>query len=300
MSEILKLMTKRSHMVTWLLVILIIIITLSLKEAMLIVLASESVVEFAKQINIVEGVFIAIVEIIWFLFIIFIGILWVKFVERVPNYNVKKRLGIVKYNFITQYVLGIILGLMPVIMYIVSAKVLGNMEVSFSGISIVIVVSFVLICFQNFSAEMIARGITMPILAKKYGMFSAILMTALIFTAIPIILSGDFEINYVYTINTILIGVWLGYVYWAFDSILITATAHTIWTFTFGNVFGFDVANLQISTSLFGIKVTDMNIELLNNVQVIENSLLTSCILIIMILLLAIRIKFKRKVDLFN
>ncbi|MEM9773992.1 MAG: type II CAAX endopeptidase family protein [Chloroflexota bacterium] len=184
------------------------------------------------------------------LFSSFIGIylavwLWVRFMERRPYFTI----GLQRKRAIWMYVRGLLIGMgmMLLSMGILALFGMISFERPFTGFSgpvltgvFVLFLGFVI---QGAAEEVLLRGFMLPIFARKYSIWSSIIVSSIIFSLLHF-LNPNF--SGIAALNIFLAGVFFAVYALKEGSIWGVCGAHTTWNWTMGNVLGIEVSGQLI------------------------------------------------------
>ncbi|EAF4531104.1 CPBP family intramembrane metalloprotease [Listeria innocua] len=101
---------------------------------------------------------------------------------------------------------------------------------------------------QSFSEELLIRGYFMTSLATRIPTWSAVIISSLIFSIFHV-LNGNATV--LSCLNLTLVGFFFSLVFLLSKSIIFTGFLHAAWNFTLSCIFGFEISNVQIGTTLF-------------------------------------------------
>lgn len=162
-------------------------------------------------------------------------------------------LGFVKKGAITEYSLGLLIGL-----FMFSAAygmLILSGEIEFGGfnsdVSIITVVLFFLgFVVQGASEEILLRGFFFVSGAANSNVAISVFVSSGLFAAMHISNSG---LSFLAVINLFLFGVFASLYFLRRGSIWGICAIHSIWNFAQGNVFGCKVSGMDMGESIFGV-----------------------------------------------
>lgn len=292
MKELLKLMPNRGHFFTWIMVWGLISLVAIIRMIIPLFFPNDPATIAAGR-TIISYLF----ELVWYFLIIFIVIIWTKVVEQIPDYNVKKRLGIFKYNLFQQIFGGLIIGTILILVIILMIITTTPITLTLGSITIASFGGLIYLLLQSFSEELLLRGLTLPIIAKKYTVTLAIIIVAIIASyfelrhfpevkqAIDILINfqlPNFNVSLL-IINTILFNLWLGYLYVTTTSIFIVSGVQMLWKL------GIQLTNPAGDNFLIINGINSSNQVLSGGQYGINGSIYTTVILIILIIYVGYR-----------
>ena len=171
-------------------------------------------------------------------------------------------LGLTKNNFIKDYSIGIIIGLV-----VFSSAVLINIftkGLSYCGTGdltifniIYITLFFLGYLFQGLSEELLCRGFLMTAIGRRYNILLAIIINSIFFAVLHLLNPG---ISILAFINLFLFGVLASLIVIKTNSIWMAAAVHSIWNFVQGNIYGISVSGMGPTPTIFKMNLTDNTI----------------------------------------
>lgn len=174
-----------------------------------------------------------------------ICVIYCRFIERRPIFS----MGLSpKRSSFGQYALGLAVGLAMfgltfLIMYLTDA--IGVSGGRFSPILLALYLLAFLI--QGASEEILVRGYFMTSLTNSTGAGSALICSAILFSAMH---SGNTGSSFLGLFNIFLFGLLLGLITFRTGSLFLPMALHGIWNFAEGNIFGMAVSGLRPGHSL--------------------------------------------------
>lgn len=107
---------------------------------------------------------------------------------------------------------------------------------------------------QGMAEEVLCRGYFMSSFARRYPVWVAVVMNALVFAGLHLANPG---IGVLPLINLFLFGVFASLYYIRGGNIWGIGAFHTVWNFAQGNVFGVRVSGLSVTNSLLSVTATE-------------------------------------------
>ncbi|MFC0232846.1 CPBP family intramembrane glutamic endopeptidase [Vagococcus entomophilus] len=194
-------------------------------------------------------------------------------------------LGITGKEFIYKYLSGLGIGLILLLSVYVVNFAIGSLSTSVNNqiIWLEIFILFLAYVLQGFTEELLCRGFLMNLLSVKLGIWPAIIINSIIFTALHGMNNG---ITPLALINLTLAAMFFSLVFYLTNSLILVGAIHTAWNFLLGPVIGMAVSGGETSISVFQT-VPDMQKSLYNGGDfgleggVIVTVILTMCCIMI-------------------
>ncbi|SHI85201.1 hypothetical protein SAMN02745163_00860 [Clostridium cavendishii DSM 21758] len=177
-------------------------------------------------------------------FVILAVFLWVKFYEK----RNLKTLGFYKKNAFNKYLIGFFFGFLMLALSALIIVITCDVEITPGTLTFSRMFPFLLVILawliQGASEEILLRGFMLPILSKRFGIWTGILGNSIIFAALHLLNPGIAPLA---ILNLILFGIFAS-LYTIYSGSLWGACAlHSAWNFTQGNIFGFLVSGTHAS-----------------------------------------------------
>lgn len=194
-------------------------------------------------------------------------------------------LGITGKEFIHKYLSGLGIGLILLLSVYVANFAIGSLSTSVNNqiIWLEIFILFLAYVLQGFTEELLCRGFLMNLLSVKLGIWPAIIINSIIFTALHGMNNG---ITPLALINLTLAAMFFSLVFYLTNSLILVGAIHTAWNFLLGPVIGMAVSGGETSISVFQT-VPDMQKSLYNGGDfgleggIIVTVILTMCCIMI-------------------
>lgn len=194
-------------------------------------------------------------------------------------------LGITGKEFIHKYLSGLGIGLILLLSVYVANFAIGSLSTSVNNqiIWLEIFILFLAYVLQGFTEELLCRGFLMNLLSVKLGIWPAIIINSIIFTALHGMNNG---ITPLALINLTLAAMFFSLVFYLTNSLIFVGAIHTAWNFLLGPVIGMAVSGGETSISVFQT-VPDMQKSLYNGGDfgleggIIVTVILTMCCIMI-------------------
>ncbi len=188
------------------------------------------------------------------------------------------RLGFEKGNILKKYSEGFFIGIILICVSALPIILFFTEQISIAKpvewISIFIFLIFFLI--QGAAEEVMVRGVFFPIIVKESRPITALILTSLFFGILHIF-NPNFTI--VGFINITLVGVLFGYFVLYYDSIWQACALHSAWNFVQGNILGFEVSGMGL-TSILEVEVKGNEL-LTGGMFGVEGSVFCSIVLLV-------------------
>lgn len=184
--------------------------------------------------------------------------------------------------FILPYLFGAILGMAMIGLSFLLVYFLGLYHIERSNFSILLTAVFLIgVVIQSLSEEVMIRGYFLKGILKTMSLQKALLFQALVFAFFHS-LNPHFSI--VSAFNIFAYGLIAGIIFYRTDSIYIVAGMHFMWNFLQGEILGIDVSGLSVKNTVLRTTVLKNNI-LSGGSFGLEGSVITSCVMIIALIL---------------
>ena len=160
-----------------------------------------------------------------------------------------RSLGFSRENIGSNLLKGFVIGFVMFVLVVFIGMILGQYTfLGFDFSSLYLAIPYIIVfIIQPFGEEIFTRGWIIPLFSKNYSVFTAIVVSTLFFVVGHV---GNNGFNIVALINILLIGVLLSLLFLKFDNIWICGAFHSAWNFTQGDLFGFNVSGLNMSSLL--------------------------------------------------
>lgn len=173
-------------------------------------------------------------------------IVYCRFIERRSLHSI----GFVKKKGVSDYFLGLLIGLILFSFSVLIAYLTGSVE--FNGLNSnipygIILLFLIAFLIQGMSEEVILRGYLMVSLSTKIPVIAAILINSLIFSVLHFTNPGASPLA---AFNIALFGIFASIFALKSDSLWGVCGIHSAWNFVQGNFFGFKVSGLDTSSSI--------------------------------------------------
>ncbi|MFT5195467.1 MAG: membrane protease YdiL (CAAX protease family) [Cellvibrionaceae bacterium] len=197
------------------------------------------------------------------LFSSFIGIYlavwgWLWLMERRPYYT----LGLERKGAVWQYVRGLLIGIGFLLLVTGILAMMGMVawESPFQGLSsrVLIGVGLLFLGFvvQGAAEEVLVRGFLLPILARRYSIWTSIIVSSLFFAILHLL---NPNLSLIAVLNLFLAGVFFAVYALKEGSLWGACGVHTTWNWTMGHILGFEVSGSSFGgpdSILFDLKET--------------------------------------------
>ena len=179
-------------------------------------------------------------------FMIVGALLYCKLFEKRKAYT----LGFTARSFLTEYLMGIVIGAVMITLPLVVCLLTGNVTLTLTENADYLMIGLFFLAFliQGMAEEALFRGYLMTSLARKLKVWPAILISATFFALFHL---GNASFSFIAFVNIFLFGVFAGVFMLKRGSIWAVGAIHAIWNFCQGNVFGFNVSGIVKFDSVF-------------------------------------------------
>ena len=179
-------------------------------------------------------------------FMIVVSILYCRWIEKRKAYT----LGFGKRGAITEYLLGMVIGLVMISLPVLACYLSGCITVTVSENTnpIMIIVFFFCFVLQGMGEEALFRGYLLTTLARRTKIWGAIIISSLMFALFH---TGNESFSIIAFINIFLFGIFASVFMLKRGSIWAVGAIHTVWNFVQGNIFGFNVSGNPKFDSVF-------------------------------------------------
>ena len=161
-------------------------------------------------------------------------------------------MGFCKSGFFTEYLMGIGIGLVMIILPILACIATGSVTITFNASfdPLMIALFFAAFLLQGMGEEALFRGYLMTSLSRRTGLWPSIIISALMFALLH---TGNAAFSFIAFVNIFLFGIFAGVFMMKRGSIWAVGAIHTVWNFVQGNVFGFNVSGIRKLDSFFTV-----------------------------------------------
>ncbi len=183
-------------------------------------------------------------------FMILAAILFCKLFEK----RGPATIGFVKKDYIKEYALGALIGLVMISLPVLFCVAVGNVKLSFSNTSDFFTIVFFFFAFmlQGMGEEALFRGYLMTSLSRRGNIWLAIILNSLIFSLFHI---ANSSFNIIAFINIMLFGIFASVFMLKRGSIWAVGAIHSVWNFAQGNIFGFNVSGNPKFAAVFNAEI---------------------------------------------
>ncbi len=299
MERILATIPKRSHILTWVLGLSVVLFMIFVDAILGSIVGMGLGITIIKSMELVNESYFPFMEEIMitsqYLVSLPVAITWLLVIERTSKENIFLRLGFVSKEYIKDYLHGLLQGMIIISVVCISILLLIRPEIIISFESgLVIILYFLFFVFQGFTEELILRALMLPLFIKKYGTTSAIVLTSFVFSLLHLLNPGGSQEFAV--LNLFLVSIIFSYVFIISESLLFTSAVHTIWNFALGNIYGFKVSGIEFGPSILNFELPGSSSELITGGEFgPEASIVTTFVLVIIIIILVIKHKASTK-----
>lgn len=170
-------------------------------------------------------------------FMILAALIYCKKFEKRKAYT----LGFSKNGFLTEYLMGAVIGLVMIVLPILACVATGSVTLTLAKSidPLMILLFFAAFLFQGMGEEALFRGYLMTTLSRRTGLWGAVLINSLMFSLFHV---GNASFNIIAFINIFLFGIFASVFMLKRGSIWAVGAIHAIWNFVQGNIFGFNVS----------------------------------------------------------
>ena len=180
-------------------------------------------------------------------------IVYCRFIENRSLHS----MGFVKKKGVSDYFLGLLIGLILFSFSVLIAYLTGSVE--FNGLNPnipygIILLFLIAFIIQGMSEEVILRGYLMVSLSTKIPVIAAILINSLIFSVLHFTNPGASPLA---ALNIALFGIFASIFALKSDSLWGVCGIHSAWNFVQGNFFGFKVSGLDTTSSILSFSASD-------------------------------------------
>lgn len=207
------------------------------------------------------GLFELFINLSSFLFISVLVFVRVKYIEK----RKISTIGFTKDSWLKKYGKGFLIGFAMMAIVVLILFALGCVSVNKSpsqptgyaalGGVMIILIGWII---QGATEEIVTRGWFMNVLAARYNMGFALILSSTIFGVMHLF---NPEVNYIAVINIILVGLFYGIFVTKTNDLWAVCGMHSAWNFAQGNVFGFEVSGINVEvSSIFDLNLVGNNI----------------------------------------
>lgn len=173
------------------------------------------------------------------------AILYCLVVIKLEKRNLRS-IGFSKDNIPLSILKGLIIGFLMFLAVVGIGLLLG--QYSFKGFdssTLILGIPFLLGFFvQSFTEEIQYRGWAMTYISKRHSVFIGFLISDLLFVFMHMSSNG---ISIIAMINIFIVGLLFTALFWKYDNIWVCGSAHAMWNFTQGYLFGFNVSGKEMA-----------------------------------------------------
>lgn len=164
-------------------------------------------------------------------------------------------MGIRKKGAVTEYLMGLLIGLVMFSLSFFIAWACKSVTLSFdpAAISPVIILYFLAFVVQGAAEELFLRGYFMVSIARDYSAAVAVLVSSVAFSLLH---AGNSGIGILPFINILLFGVFMAIYVFKRGDLWGACAIHTMWNFAQGNIFGASVSGMKLLPSIFRTEST--------------------------------------------
>lgn len=165
------------------------------------------------------------------------AILYCKLFEKRKPFT----LGFNKRGFITEYLLGALIGFIMISLPVLACHLSGSVTLQLSENidPAAIILFFVAFLFQGMGEEALFRGYLMTSIARRHKIWVAIIINSVVFSLFHI---GNANFSIIAFINITLFGIFASVFMLKRGSIWAVGAIHSVWNFAQGSLFGFNVS----------------------------------------------------------
>ena len=160
-------------------------------------------------------------------------------------------IGFNKDNWFKKYSFGFLVGLLmmgSIVLILLSSGYISleKNPIQPVGISAISSIFIILIgwIIQGATEEILTRGWLLNVLATKYNVGFALLISSTLFGVMHL---SNPNVNYIAVINIILVGLFYGIYVIKTNDLWAVCGMHSAWNFAQGNLFGFEVSGINVS-----------------------------------------------------
>ena len=151
-----------------------------------------------------------------------------------------KSTGLLFNNFLKDYSLGFVLGVLLISLGFLILRLLGYLDIlEYHPILSTILLFFIFFIFQSFFEEVAFRSYLMPAIEERFGLWAALIISSVLFMAIHL---SNNNIGIVGVSNIFLAGLLLGLIFIKYDNVWAASGFHCSWNYFQSTIFGFEVS----------------------------------------------------------
>lgn len=166
-------------------------------------------------------------------------------------------LGFHKKGWVKEYLVGLLVGFVLFSAAVLICMVTGSL--TFTGISpnfaigtfLLFTLGFIV---QGMSEEVLCRGYFMVSLGRRYSMWTAVIVNAVVFACLHL---GNSGISVLAMVNLTLFGIFASVYFIKRNDIWGICAVHSVWNLVQGNVYDIRVSGMKLSCSLFASEITE-------------------------------------------
>ncbi|WP_339319171.1 type II CAAX endopeptidase family protein [Paenibacillus sp. FSL R10-2734] len=170
------------------------------------------------------------------------------------------RLGFTKANWLQNYGIGTIVGILMITLVFAVNFVTGAISVTYvfsSTMSLQIFLMLIMFLFQGMSEEVLFRGYLLPELSAQIGKVPGIILSSVIFTVLHGMNPG---ITFLSLLNLFIFSVLVSIVFYRTGNLWVVGAIHTMWNFFQGVIYGTQVSGNMTQSILMSHPVSHLNI----------------------------------------
>ncbi len=174
------------------------------------------------------------------------GIIYCGRIEKRPLFS----MGFTKRGLVPEYLLGIGVGVIMITIPALLCAFTGAVTLVFNAKvnPVLLILFFLAFVLQGMGEEVLLRGYLLMTLSRRFNVWTAIIMSSLMFSVMHIANASFGIISFV---NITLFGVFAAVYMLKRGSIWGVAAIHTVWNFMQGNIYGFSVSGMPKLPTLF-------------------------------------------------
>lgn len=220
------------------------------------------------------------------------GLLAILIINEKLNKRTDAALGFHPRRAGTNYLLGLLAGVVVIVVVVGTAAALGAVRIAVNPevrwwIILVLMIAFAI---QGMAEEVFFRGYIQSSVAASKGMWFAVIVQAVLFAAIHALNPG---MQLLPALNLVVFGFLFGLLYWYADSMWLVGAMHFAWNFLLGPVLGIEVSGMVLPSTVFEASVSGDEL-LTGGPFGVEGSILTTIIGVLGCVILHLLIRRKQ------
>ncbi|WP_067142671.1 CPBP family intramembrane glutamic endopeptidase [Oceanivirga salmonicida] len=193
-------------------------------------------------------------------------------------------MGYGKENIVRKYFKGVLFGFMLFFICFSALYLMGYVNIGFStNFNMVLLILYVFgYMIQGMAEEVALRGFFFSEISNIFGILPGMLLSSFAFSALHL---GNSGMTVLAFINLVLFGIFAALIYYLTENLWFVGGLHSMWNFTQGNIFGFEVSGYVSDTSILSSSIPENNTIITGGIFGIEGSIILTFIYIVLIII---------------